>query len=239
MSGEEASEEFPRDLDNLSEVDKKKWFRVEEIAGGKVLKVRPEMFTQPIIKGDPDFFEKVVIDEKMNEKATGKFTSQWDKLSEEEKNKWFTPEELLGYKVVECRPDNFGWPEESPPRVSFYKMRQEAEVVLFTRPGCVFCEKAKDLLVWMEYVKVFQIVLDDQADYEAARAEMIRASEGSTTVPQVFINGVHVPGGFTGLKGLKEQGKLEGLLQNTTRRFENKQRLLVTRVALRPTEMDF
>lgn len=48
-------EKFPSDLDNLSEEDKKKWFTVEEFAGRKILKVKPEMFTPPKVEGDPVF----------------------------------------------------------------------------------------------------------------------------------------------------------------------------------------
>jgi glutaredoxin 3 len=43
------------------------------------------------------------------------------------------------------------------------------------------------------------------------RAEMIERSGGRQTVPQVFINGVHV-GGSDELAALERDGKLDGML---------------------------
>ena len=36
---------------------------------------------------------------------------------------------------------------------------------------------------------------------------MLELSHGETTVPQVFINGRHIPGGYTSLKALDEANK--------------------------------
>jgi hypothetical protein len=54
-----ASTEFPTDLHNLSEADKKKWFRVEKVCGGReILKVRTELLNLPDVVGEPGFLEK-------------------------------------------------------------------------------------------------------------------------------------------------------------------------------------
>lgn len=58
-NNEVPSNEFPTDLRNLSEADKKKWFRVEEVGGGlSVLKVRTELVTFVKEEGEPGFLDK-------------------------------------------------------------------------------------------------------------------------------------------------------------------------------------
>jgi glutaredoxin 3 len=97
-----------------------------------------------------------------------------------------------------------------------------AEVVVFTRPSCTYCQKAKDLLMTkvaktdLSNLAIFQIILDEQVNYDQARNEMIRLAGGKTTVPQIIINGQFIPGGFTGLKELDDKGILENMLQQTT-----------------------
>jgi glutaredoxin 3 len=85
-------------------------------------------------------------------------------------------------------------------------------VVLFTRPSCKYCVKAKELLLTKKNAEVYQIILDDQQSYDQARAEMVRLADGKTSVPQIFINGVFIPGGATGLQELDASGKLDELL---------------------------
>jgi len=52
---------FPTNLDNLTEKDIQRWFNVAKVAGGEILKVKPEMFEKPRIKGEPEFFCKASV----------------------------------------------------------------------------------------------------------------------------------------------------------------------------------
>ena len=80
-------------------------------------------------------------------------------------------------------------------------------VKLYTTPMCPYCVRAKSLLtkkgVAFEEIDVF---MDD-----AARQEMLSKSEGSRTVPQIFIGETHV-GGCDELYALDREGKLDSLL---------------------------
>jgi thioredoxin reductase (NADPH) len=80
-------------------------------------------------------------------------------------------------------------------------------VLLYTKPGCSYCERARELLRSKR-------VQWEEIDLEArpsARAEMIERSGGRRTVPQVFIGDVHV-GGSDDLLALEKEGKLDDLL---------------------------
>lgn len=67
-----------------------------------------------------------------------------------------------------------------------YKVQES--ITVFTKPGCPFCVKAKQLLI------------DKGLDYEEvvlgkdATTVSLRAITGKTTVPQVFIGGKHIGG---------------------------------------------
>ena len=81
-----------------------------------------------------------------------------------------------------------------------------AEIVLYTKSWCPFCERAKDLLrrkgqTWTE--------IDVEAD-PARRDEMVERS-GRRSVPQVWIGERHV-GGFDELAELEHRGELDALL---------------------------
>ncbi|RRQ21708.1 glutathione peroxidase [Thiohalobacter thiocyanaticus] len=60
------------------------------------------------------------------------------------------------------------------------------DVVLFTKPGCPYCARAKDMLsdAGMEYE---EINVGGQVSLRS-----VRAASGSDTVPQVWIDGVHI-----------------------------------------------
>jgi glutaredoxin 3 len=80
-------------------------------------------------------------------------------------------------------------------------------VEIYTTPICGFCHAAKRLLngkgvAFTEY---------DVMVKPALRAEMVKRAEGARTVPQIFINGIHV-GGCDDLQALERTGKLDGLL---------------------------
>jgi glutaredoxin 3 len=82
-----------------------------------------------------------------------------------------------------------------------------AEIEIYTRQLCGYCMLAKSLLesrnvAFKEYDATFD---------PAMRREMIGRANGSSTFPQVFINGNHV-GGCTELQALDRSGKLDGLL---------------------------
>jgi thioredoxin reductase (NADPH) len=79
-------------------------------------------------------------------------------------------------------------------------------IVIYTTPGCPYCERAKRLLTekgqtWTE--------IDVEAEPDR-RAEMIERS-GRTSVPQIWIGDHHV-GGFDDLADLERRGELDGLL---------------------------
>ena len=54
-------------LKHLSDETKRSWFKIEEIVGHKILKVKPEMFTPPEVKGEPGFLEERVTTYKKQE----------------------------------------------------------------------------------------------------------------------------------------------------------------------------
>ena len=82
-----------------------------------------------------------------------------------------------------------------------------AEVIIYTKQGCSYCEWAKKLLQTKGVAYQEISVTGDPARLD----EMIRRSGGRTTAPEIFIDGVCI-GGFEELKALDDQGKLDPLL---------------------------
>ena len=81
-----------------------------------------------------------------------------------------------------------------------------AEIVMYTKSWCPYCDRAKSLLrekgqAWTE--------IDVEAQPEK-RDEMVQRS-GRTTVPQIWIGDRHV-GGFDDLADLERRGELDPLL---------------------------
>src|SRR5262245_10358266 len=81
-----------------------------------------------------------------------------------------------------------------------------AEIVMYTKSWCPYCDRAKSLLrekgqTWTE--------IDIEAQPEQ-RDEMVRRSH-RTSVPQIFIGDRHV-GGFDDLAELERRGELDPLL---------------------------
>jgi glutaredoxin 3 len=81
-----------------------------------------------------------------------------------------------------------------------------AKVEIYTKFACPYCFRAKLLLE------------EKGAEYEEfdasggpLREEMLARANGGTTVPQIFIDGVHV-GGSDDLAALNNQGKLDAML---------------------------
>jgi len=82
-----------------------------------------------------------------------------------------------------------------------------AKVEMYTTMWCGYCARARGLLN-RKGVTVEEI--DVEAD-SAKRDEMLQRAGGRTSVPQIFIDGVHV-GGSDDLAALDRAGKLDPLL---------------------------
>ena len=83
-----------------------------------------------------------------------------------------------------------------------------ADIILYTKDYCPYCNKAKALL--KQKKQEFQEI--DITHDESLLAEMLEKSNGQKTVPQIFINGLHV-GGADDLYALNSQGKLDTMLE--------------------------
>ncbi|MBF2083202.1 glutaredoxin 3 [Thermoleptolyngbya sp. C42_A2020_037] len=82
-----------------------------------------------------------------------------------------------------------------------------ANVEIYTWSTCPFCIRAKALLN-KKGVDFTEYCIDGD---EAARAEMVDRANGRRSLPQIFIDGVHV-GGCDDLHALDRQGKLDAML---------------------------
>jgi glutaredoxin 3 len=81
------------------------------------------------------------------------------------------------------------------------------QVEIYTKWGCGYCYRAKALLdgKGVAYEEI------DITTGGPKRQEMLSRAPGRTTVPQIFIGGVHV-GGSDDLAALERSGKLDMLL---------------------------
>jgi len=82
-----------------------------------------------------------------------------------------------------------------------------ASVEMYTTAICPYCVAAKNLLrqKGLDYAEI-------RVDLDAARRdEMVSRSGGRRSVPQIFVNGVHV-GGFDDLVAADRSGRLAGIL---------------------------
>ena len=82
-----------------------------------------------------------------------------------------------------------------------------AKVEIYSTMWCGYCARARGLL---QKKGVDFEDIDIEAD-GSKRDEMIKRSGGRMTVPQIFIDGVHV-GGSDDLVALERAGKLNALL---------------------------
>lgn len=80
-------------------------------------------------------------------------------------------------------------------------------IVVYSGPGCPFCQRAKMLL--QKKGAAFEEI-NVRAD-ATKLDEMLKKSNGRTTIPQIFINDQHI-GGFDDLHALDVAGKLDPLL---------------------------
>jgi len=79
---------------------------------------------------------------------------------------------------------------------------------MYTTDYCPYCVKAKELLKRKGYALSKEI---DVTKSDELRAEMMEKSGGRKTVPQIFINGIHV-GGCDDLHALDKAGGLDELV---------------------------
>jgi glutaredoxin 3 len=81
------------------------------------------------------------------------------------------------------------------------------KITIYTTSICPYCVRAKQLFKHkgLEFEEV-DVALDS-----SRRAEMIQRANGRRTVPQIFIDNVHV-GGCDDLYELEHEGKLGPLL---------------------------
>jgi glutaredoxin 3 len=82
-----------------------------------------------------------------------------------------------------------------------------ARVEIYSSLFCGYCARAKALL---ERKGVAYETID-VLENPSRRDEMIERAHGGTTVPQIFIDGVHI-GGSDELVALERAGKLDALL---------------------------
>ena len=82
-----------------------------------------------------------------------------------------------------------------------------ATVEIYTSPLCGYCHAAKRLLA----AKGVSFSEVDIAAQPERRAEMMQRANGGRTVPQIFIDDVHV-GGSDDLHLLERAGKLDAML---------------------------
>nr|WP_232818259.1 glutaredoxin domain-containing protein [Zobellella maritima] len=66
--------------------------------------------------------------------------------------------------------------------------KKPSAVSIFTKPGCPFCARAKQLLL-DKGMRFEEVVLGQDAT-----SITLKAMSGRTTVPQVFIDGRHIGG---------------------------------------------
>ena len=80
-------------------------------------------------------------------------------------------------------------------------------IIMYTGPNCAFCDVAKRLL--LRNNATFKEI--DIASKDGLRDEMIKKANGRRTVPQIFIDDLHV-GGYQEIRELEKQNKLQQLL---------------------------
>ena len=83
-----------------------------------------------------------------------------------------------------------------------------AKIIIYSASYCPYCVRAKELL--KRKGVSYQEIMVDQDD--ALRDEMMAKSQRQT-VPQIFINDVHV-GGCDDLYALEKEGKLDNMLKS-------------------------
>lgn len=81
-------------------------------------------------------------------------------------------------------------------------------IEIYTKKNCPYCERAKKFLT-KKSLDFIEIPIENSKESDTY-LKMHKRS-GRTTVPQIFINGIHI-GGSDDLLSLHNQGKLNYLL---------------------------
>ncbi|HEX7348152.1 MAG TPA: glutaredoxin 3 [Rhodanobacteraceae bacterium] len=82
-----------------------------------------------------------------------------------------------------------------------------AKIEIYSTAMCPYCVAAKNLLD-ARGLEFRELRIDTDV---VARREMLKRAPGARTVPQIFINDVHV-GGFDDLAAAERSGELDKLL---------------------------
>lgn len=82
------------------------------------------------------------------------------------------------------------------------------KIIIYTKDICPYCNKAKALLQ-RKNAQYHEIKVDD----DVTKEEMIKKANGKMTVPQIFINDIHI-GGCDDLYAMEAEGKLDELLKH-------------------------
>ena len=80
-------------------------------------------------------------------------------------------------------------------------------VEIYTMDYCPYCIRAKNLLNKKNVAYTERRVDQDPASLD----EVVKRSGGRTTVPQIFVDGVHI-GDCDEIHALEREGRLDGLL---------------------------
>ena len=83
------------------------------------------------------------------------------------------------------------------------------KVIIYTGSYCAHCDWAKALL----YKKNINFIEHNVSENLKKREEMLKKSNGARTVPQIFIEELHV-GGNAELQDLEREDKFDNLLKN-------------------------
>tara|TARA_B100001173_G_scaffold23313_1_gene18468 strand:- start:577 stop:840 length:264 start_codon:yes stop_codon:yes gene_type:complete len=85
----------------------------------------------------------------------------------------------------------------------------DKEILIYSSYNCGYCDRAKKLLEEKNISYREINIQDDPTEREV----MLKKANGRRTVPQIFINEVHI-GGFQELHKLVIEGNLEKYLSN-------------------------
>ena len=84
---------------------------------------------------------------------------------------------------------------------------QQKYIEIYSTKFCPFCIRAKSLLA-AKNVKYTDIDINNE---EGKKQEMIKRSDGATSVPQIFVDDQHI-GGSDKLYSLEEDGQLDSII---------------------------
>ncbi len=106
----------------------------------------------------------------------------------------------------------FDWQQHNMPLISSKGAESKCliNIIIYTKDDCPYCLSAKNLLRSKSYnYQEIKISDFDSKEYK----QMLVLSNGLKTVPQIFINDLHI-GGFDNLKDLNDRGELSKIVEN-------------------------